>query len=204
MKPGPLVWALAVVVAVAAFLAGRSSAAAPGEGSGEVTFARDMIAHHEQAVDMALRLRDRTSDAELRQIARDIVLTQTSQMGRMQGWLALWGVPLAGREAPMAGMRDAMGMATPQQVQALDTMSAREAEVSFLQLMIRHHQGGVMMARDGLEMMRVPDARRLAESIVNAQLSEIEAMTALLRGRDAEPLPPLPEHGGAHGAGHGN
>jgi uncharacterized protein (DUF305 family) len=49
-----------------------------------------------QAVEMALVLRDRTSDAELRQFALDILLTQQVPIGQMQGWLAMWGVPFSG------------------------------------------------------------------------------------------------------------
>jgi predicted cobalt transporter CbtA len=57
----------------------------PIEDSPEVTFARDMAVHHAQAMEMALVLRDRSTDAELRQFALDIMLTQQAQIGQMQG-----------------------------------------------------------------------------------------------------------------------
>src|SRR5687768_5655812 len=58
----------------------------PSESSPEVTFARDMIAHHQQAVEMSLILRDRTTDEALGRFALDILLTQQGQAGQMQGW----------------------------------------------------------------------------------------------------------------------
>ncbi|HMN29918.1 MAG TPA: DUF305 domain-containing protein, partial [Caldilineaceae bacterium] len=68
---------------------------APAEGSAEVGFARDMAMHHAQAVNLAMLLRDRSDDEEMRQLALDILLTQQAQIGMMQGWLAVWGLPYA-------------------------------------------------------------------------------------------------------------
>ncbi len=79
-------------------------AAAPSEA--DIGFARDMAAHHAQAVDMAERIRSRTADPRLRSLATDIVLTQQAQIGRMQGWLELWGEPLTSTAPPMAWADD--------------------------------------------------------------------------------------------------
>lgn len=58
-------------------------------------FAQEMSVHHAQAVDMAERIRVRTSDAGIAVLATDIVLTQQAQIGRFQGWLESWGEPLS-------------------------------------------------------------------------------------------------------------
>jgi uncharacterized protein (DUF305 family) len=163
----------------------------PAEGSPEVTFARDMAAHHTQAVEMALILRDRSNDEELRRFALDILLTQQAQIGQMDGWLAAWGLPLSGLQPPMSGMGEMMGMATRKQINELQTLAVSNAEVSFLQLMIRHHQGGVIMAQAALRQTNRPEVVRLATAIVAGQQSEIDYMTDLLARRGAEPLPPL-------------
>lgn len=128
----------------------------PAEDGVEATFARDMQAHHSQAVAMALPLRDRSTDPNLRTLALDIMLTQQAQIGQMQGWLATWGLPMSGTEPPMGGMGAMMGMASQQQVNDLQTLPVLQAEVSFLQLMIRHHQGGVAMAQAALRQTRQP------------------------------------------------
>jgi uncharacterized protein (DUF305 family) len=176
---------------------GRALELRPNEGSPEVVFARDMIAHHEQAVEMALILRDRTRDSTLRDYALDIILTQQGQVGQMQGWLSSYGVPLVGVNPPMRGQGEMMGMAKRANVNALRTVSVPQLEVRFLQLMITHHEGGVMMARDVLERTGRPEVRRLAQSVVDGQSGEIRFMEGLLKARGGtrpEPLPPM-NHG---------
>jgi uncharacterized protein (DUF305 family) len=173
------------------FAVSRPRVSFPAEGSSEVTFARDMMAHHAQAVEMAVMIRDRTEDAELRTFALDITLTQQAQIGQMQGWLAVWNVPVSGLEPPMQGMGEAMGMATRAEINELETLPVDEAEVKFLQLMTRHHQGGVVMAESLLGESQQSEVRTLATSIVNGQKAEIKYMTSLLGERGAEPPQPL-------------
>lgn len=157
----------------------------PAENSYEVVFARDMVAHHQQAVDMALIMRDRATNAEIRQFALDIALTQQAQIGQMQGWLAAWGRPNNGATPPMGGHGDLMGMASAEDVERLKTLPPTEAETLFLQLMIPHHQGGVAMARSVLPGTQRPEVTRLATAIINGQQSEIDYMKALLAKRGA-------------------
>lgn len=171
------------------------SARMPGEGSPEATFARDMGAHHEQAVEMAVIVRDRGNDEILRTMALDIILTQQAQLGMMQGWLAVWGPPVNGPAAPMGGQGEMMGMASYDDILQLQTLPPTDLEIRFLQLMIRHHQGGVMMAQAALQQTDRPEVVRLATSIVNSQQSEIKAMRDILQSRGAplpEPVMPMP------------
>jgi uncharacterized protein (DUF305 family) len=176
---------LVVIILIAAGLAGWwwVSNLKPTADSPDVSFARDMSDHHAQAVDMAVKIRDRTTDPELRIFALDIILTQQNQIGQMQGWLNVWQYPLASSNSMMSSHGQMMGMATVEQVYALDTLPVAEAEISFLQLMIRHHQGGVVMARTVLNQTTRPEITRLANSIVVGQQSEISYMKELLQKR---------------------
>jgi uncharacterized protein (DUF305 family) len=174
------------------------SARPPAEGDPAVTFARDMSAHHKQAVEMALIVRDRTEDAELRQLLIDMILTQQSQFGQMQGWLQAWDLPAAGLQPPMTGQMlhngqlmamtpGMMGMQPQAKVNALQTLELPQAEIEFLRLMIAHHRGGVLMAEAVLAQTQRSEVRRLAESIVTAQTGEIDYMRDLLRQRGVAP-----------------
>lgn len=187
----PVAIGLALAAALLALALGWLFTRMPGEGSPEATFARDMSAHHEQAVAMALILRERSADEVLRAVTNDIILTQQSQIGQMAGWLEVWGLPRSGSGPAMGGMAEMMGMATQADVNTLETLPAAEAEVKFLQLMIRHHQGGVFMAEDALAHAARPEVIRLAQSIVSAQQAEITLMRDLLALRGAQPLPDL-------------
>lgn len=185
---------LAALVAALGFAALWWRERPPAENSAEVTFSRDMIAHHTQAVAMALNLRDRSSDERLRTLLIDMVLTQQGQIGIMHGWLEAWGRPFGGVNPPMGGMGEMMGMARPEQVESLRTLPVDQAEVLFLQLMIRHHQGALLMAKDLLARPARPEVARLAQSVYDAQQSEIALMQELLKQRGGalpEPLQPM-------------
>jgi len=91
---------LAAGVALALLFASQP----PSNNSAEAGFARDMIVHHGQAVQMAEIVRDRTNSDAMRIVASDISLTQQAQVGIMQGWLGVWGLSIGSSEPAMAWM----------------------------------------------------------------------------------------------------
>ncbi|WP_192930791.1 DUF305 domain-containing protein [Deinococcus sp. AJ005] len=179
---------LALGLAALLLLPRLNQSSGPAEGSTEVRFVREMIQHHAQAVDLSTRIRENGSDPAVRTLALDIILSQQEQIGQMHGWLTLWNRPWGG-----AGMTAehalSMGMATPQQVKSLDTLPPAQAEVTFLQLMTRHHQGALMMAEPALGAGVRPEVQALARQIEASQSAEIRSMTEMLKERGAEPLP---------------
>jgi uncharacterized protein (DUF305 family) len=184
-------------------LPGSTEASAPGADSVDVGFAQDMSVHHQQAVQMASWERDHTADPALHQLAFDIETTQLQQIGRMQGWLGLWGAaadPPGGRHMTWmttgdhphssAGGVDTMpGMATSEELRALRAASGEQLDVLFLQLMLRHHEGGVVMLRYATEHASVPEVRNLAAQMLSAQTSESDYLRQLLTARGGTPLP---------------
>ena len=198
-------WLLAVVfgfVAVTAFTLFLTSRP-PGDGSAEAGFARDMMVHHAQAVEMAELLRDKSVSPEIETLAADIALTQQAQIGQMQGWLAVWGLPMTGTEPAMAWMghptNDRMpGMATPKDIEAFRNASPEVAEGRFLRLMIPHHQAAVPMAEAVLDETDRPEVRQLAGAIVASQKAEIEVMRGMLKERGAKSAEGSHSPGGHH------
>jgi uncharacterized protein (DUF305 family) len=201
---------LVVVLSVAALIiAGTGGWLLRGDGGSTVKmssssvdagFARDMSTHHTQAVTMAGYERDNTTNAGLKVLAYDIETSQEFQLGEMQGWLDGWGLSRESSEQPMAWMSASMhmhigagglmpGMATPAQMNRLQTLHGKALDVLFLQLMIHHHQGGVPMAKYAIEHASTGYVRDLAQSIYNAQTAEIVEMEQLLRGLGGTPLP---------------
>ena len=206
--------ALALVLAGAlllggVFALGRLSAPVasnPSTTSAEAGFARDMRTHHTQAVDMSMIVRDETDDPEIRLLAYDIAMTQQSQAGQMLGWLADWNLtttstepemtwmmrpPLTGTDAHQHGETSAHtagdpmpGLATPEQMARLKTLTGVAAERFYLELMIAHHKGGVEMAEAALDRSRERVVVQLATGIVKSQTAEIELMESLLAQRE--------------------
>jgi uncharacterized protein (DUF305 family) len=189
--------ALALVLAVAAGALGYLwwQDRPPGEGSAEAGFLRDMQVHHNQAVVMAMIMRDRTDDEQLRFMTTDIAFTQTNEMGMMQGYLNLWDLSPTGEDPAMTWMGHPTtglmpGMATPDQVRLLETLPVDEAEVLFLQLMNRHHIAGVEMAQAFIDRSDNAEVEQLAEAMIRTQDSEISIMNLMLEERGAEPVTP--------------
>jgi uncharacterized protein (DUF305 family) len=179
--------------------------ATPGDDSAEAGFARDMATHHAQAVEMSFVVRDKSADEELRTLAYDIIVTQSTQRGVFMGWLQEWGLPQASSRprmawmpghAGMAGMagHGAMqmhGMASDDELRRLRSAAGVEAEVLFLQLMIRHHEGGVLMARALLGLSARDGISQIAKSIEEGQAAEVTLMTEMLAKRGARPYDSL-------------
>ncbi|MFF1697141.1 DUF305 domain-containing protein [Streptomyces sp. NPDC058257] len=177
---------------------GSSGTSAPSTESADAGFARDMATHHQQAVEMSYIVRDRTKDEEIRRLAYDIAQTQANQRGMLLGWLDLWELPKVPQGAPMEwmGMGDMPpgedgalmpGMATNTELKGLGKLSGRAAEVRYLQLMTRHHKGGIHMAEGCVDRCEVGVELRLAQGMVDSQESEIELMADLLKARGAKP-----------------
>nr|WP_269330181.1 DUF305 domain-containing protein [Kineosporia babensis] len=200
--------ALVLLVATLLLVTYIQGPAKPADNSAAAGFARDMIDHHAQAVDMATIVQRRTQDEDVRYLTTDMALTQSNQMGQMQGWLNVWGLTVGRSGAPMewmegheaehelagldpedipeAGSSLMPGMATQADVNKLRTLPTGEADVLFLQLMIKHHRGGVSMAQAALKLTDEPVAVNLAQTIVKAQQSEIDLMENMLAERGAE------------------
>jgi uncharacterized protein (DUF305 family) len=197
------------LVAAGAFAIGRLSApvaSAPSTTSAEAGYARDMQTHHAQAVELAMIVRDESDDPDIRLLAYDIATSQSQQAGQMFGWLAEWKLPQAESEPSMTWMTrppisggtghdhgegdsahtagDPMpGLATPEQITELKSLTGVDAEKLFLELMIAHHKGGVLMSEALLDRSDERVVVSLATSIVQAQTSEIGYMQDLLAAR---------------------
>src|ERR687896_697200 len=165
---------------------------APGEDSAEAGFARDMIVHHAQAVQMAEIVRGKTESEEIRTLAADIALTQQAQIGQMQGWLQVWDLPPTGTEPAMSWMGHPTegrmpGMASPEEINRLRDAPPEEADRMFLRLMIPHHKAALPMARAVLERTDRPEVRSLATAIASSQKGEIKIMQEMLKSRGEWP-----------------
>jgi uncharacterized protein (DUF305 family) len=206
-----LVAALLFLAGVIGYRIGRPDP--PGAGSADVGFLQDMIVHHEQAIAMSYETVSVATDWEVRAFAKEILVAQQYEIGLMEGWLRRWGHPrdsgrsTAMRWAGMAHPKNAMvGMASADEIQALDRATGRDVDDRFLRLMIAHHAGGVAMAEEILERGHDGAVRELAGRVISAQRSEITEMQATRRRLKLPPaeLPAAvsPPDGGAPHGGH--
>jgi uncharacterized protein (DUF305 family) len=192
---------LVVALCFGAGLLVGSRTGIPRDDSVEAGFARDMATHHAQAVDMSFLVRDKSSDRVMRTLAADIIVTQSTQRGLFMGWLQQWGLPQASSRPRMAWMpghahqaaaADSAalmhGMASDGELRSLADATGTEAEIRFLQLMIRHHEGGIVMARALMALSDRPELVQMAKGIEESQGAEIAQMQSMLTARGAQPL----------------
>ncbi|GAA2702545.1 DUF305 domain-containing protein [Micromonospora olivasterospora] len=190
---GTLVVAAAVVVGLLLGYAGgllTPRLTRPGDASPEAGFARDMTTHHAQAVAMGLIAYQHGTDPEVVTIGGDIATGQQGEIGTMQTWLRSWGLDPTGSQPRMAWMpdgpamvRDGLmpGMATPEEMAKLRAAKGRELDILFLDMMIRHHIGGIHMIDGILKASDEPDVVRTARAMKNTQQTDL---TNLKNARD--------------------
>lgn len=135
----------------------------------EEAFITSMIPHHQEAVESARAVLETTQRPEVRELAQDVITTQTEEITTLEGWLTQW-YPDAAEADVTPMMEDPIGL------------SPDEADRAFLKGMIRHHQGAIDMARSYLDadFEKQVEVAQMAEAIVTVQDGEIEQMRGWL------------------------
>jgi len=166
--------------------AASSAPASKTKTEADVVFASMMIPHHAQAISMADTALKQATDPKVKALATKIKAAQGPEIERMSGWLTGWGapVPAADTGSDMAGM-EGMGDQTGGMMSAKDITTLNKATGSafdrmWLQMMVKHHQGAIAMAKTALEQGANPEAKKLARSIIDGQSAEIAEMSSIL------------------------
>lgn len=149
---------------------------------------REMIGHHNQAVEMTSLLPARTRRSDLMTLGARISISQADEIGVMRRWLARHGAvadsatahAMAGHGEPagsagpvtpeMSGRHRMPGMLTAAQMLALRKARGRTFERLFLQGMIQHHEGALAMVK---ALMDTPGAAQ--ESALNRFVNDVSA-----------------------------
>ena len=157
-----------------------------------------MIMHHAQAVEMTALINDRTGNEKLRLLGSRISHSQADEMKYMERWLKLRGEP-ASMPMPamqhMPGMdmskhhRQEMmmpGMLTKEQMDALKAAKGAEFDRLFLQGMIQHHKGALVMVEELFNTAGSGQDSELfnfATDVDSGQRAEIKIMESMLGER---------------------
>jgi len=148
----------------------------------DLMFARMMIPHHEQALEMSVLALTISTDSDVRDLAQRIDDGQGPEIKLMRSWLGSnESAEGMGHEMPDGTMMDSdemAGMASEENLAELASLTSPEFDALFLQLMIAHHEGALAMV-EMIEGSANAEALALAEEISIAQGDEIEEMTGL-------------------------
>jgi uncharacterized protein (DUF305 family) len=172
--------ALAFLVGAGGYFIGVRTAAPPTSAVDE-GFLQDMSDHHDQAVRIAQLGAQRATDPVVRDFATEVLLFQRRELGLMQAYQQERGITAADYDPnrttmawmdmprPLSTMN---GMATPEQLDALEQATGTEFDVLFLELMKTHHVGGAHMAEYAAQHAADAKIRTLADRMARNQTAE--------------------------------
>lgn len=138
----------------------------------DVAFMQGMIPHHEQAIEMAELVPDRTDSRRLCDLAPEIIEVQEAEIEQLREWLEEAGADAGGDHD-----HDEMeGMLSEEELTELREAEGQEFDCLFAEHMIFHHEGAIEMSEDVLEDGRAKRVTDLADEIIAVQREEIEMM----------------------------
>lgn len=148
----------------------------------DVEFAQGMIAHHEQAVEMAEIALDPNAGAgaEVTDLATRIQAAQEPEIEQMTAWLTAAGESTTMDLSDGHDMSEMEGMMSAEQMDALVVATGPEFDQMWLEMMIVHHEGAISQSETVKADGSNSDVLLLADQIITAQQGEIAEMQALL------------------------
>ena len=147
-----------------------------------------MIMHHAQAVEMTDLIESRTTNKGIHLIGSRISKSQADEMEFMKRWLEIRGEKLSmsshGGHSHGASHQGMMpGMLTPQQMDALKNARGSEFDRLFLEGMIQHHKGALVMVKELFDTSGSGQDAELfnfATDVDSGQRAEIKVMQTML------------------------
>jgi uncharacterized protein (DUF305 family) len=174
-----IVLALVAAVVLAACNQGgqdqSSAPATPAPNAADVTFTQNMIPHHQQAIDMAKLADTHTERPQLRQLADSIITSQGQEITQLQGWLRSWDKPATPEGMGHGGM-EMPGTMSEADMSRLMESTGTEFDLAFAEMMAKHHQGAIDMAKAELKDGSAPEVKQFAQKVIDDQQKEIDQL----------------------------
>jgi uncharacterized protein (DUF305 family) len=151
----------------------------------DVRFMQGMIGHHAQALEMSALLPSRSIREDMRLLARRIEVSQADEIAMMQRWLEARGQKVPDPHAHHAQGATLMpGMLTPEEMSRLAEAKGAAFDRLFLELMIKHHEGALIMVNDLFSSAGAGQEAEIfafASDVDADQRMEIDRMRGMLR-----------------------
>lgn len=151
----------------------------------DADFAKKMIIHNQQAIQIADMAKKRAVSGEVRLIATNIDTKLSAETQQYINWLTEWGESYLNlSEFPQTEGHDLYpkgpGMASLGELNALKVATGSSVDEQFLNLMVMHHEGTVKMANDAaFENMQLGKMLQLKAKTLKRQAEEVKTMKRL-------------------------
>ena len=143
----------------------------------DLRFIDAMTPHHQGAVEMAKEAQQKSKRPELKALATNMIKSQDQEIVEMKQWRQAW-YPKA-ESTPMASDSKTGKMVPSDQMQGMSMnlgAADDQFDLRFINAMIPHHEGAIVMGKDALQKSQRPAVRKLAEEIVKSQQQEIDQL----------------------------
>ena len=138
----------------------------------DVAFVQMMIPDHQMTAEMAEMAEKKADSKDLKTLAAQMRKEQPAAVATLQGWLKAWGKPTS---SDMAGM-DMPGAMSDKDMDMLDSMSGMEFDMMFAEMMIKHHEGSMQMARDEQANGASTEVKAMAADMLEQQQAEVQQL----------------------------
>lgn len=147
----------------------------------DLRFIDAMAMHHQSAVIMAQEAQEKSKRPEIKQLASNIIKEQKKEIAQMKQWRQAWYPQASEQPVAYGGANKSVVPMSAKQHGAMmmsEDLGAADAQfdLRFINAMIPHHEGAVVMAKDALNKSNHPEIKQLAQNIIASQQAEIEQM----------------------------
>ena len=153
----------------------------PADADYDLRFIDGMTVHHQGAVNMAKELLNKSQRPEMKKLANSIIAAQNREINQMKEWRKTWYAKADSTPMAYHAQMGHMMAMTPEQMQSMMMsmdLGAADAQfdLRFLNAMIPHHEGALVMAQDALKKSKRPELNKLSQEILTSQKQEIQQM----------------------------
>ena len=152
----------------------------PADAEYDLRFIDAMIPHHQGAINMAKQVLQNSTRPQLKKLAEEIIQAQEKEIAQMQEWRKTWYPDAKEAIAYHAAMGHSMPMSSEQMDSMMMTVDLGAADSGFdqrfINAMIPHHEGALIMAKDAQTKSKRSEIQQLAQAILTSQEAEIKLM----------------------------
>ena len=156
---------------MAATLLALAGCGASSPTEADKTFVADMTPHHALGVRMAAMALEKADDVRVREFGFTMGRYQQAEFDQLSAMATSWKATASGH---------AHGMLTPVEEDALAALDGRAFDKAWLEQMIIHHEGAVVMATSEVAVGSDAKTKAIAANIATVQTKEITKMKAVL------------------------
>jgi len=145
----------------------------PGESDApyELQFIDTMTRHHRDGIEVGQLAAARAQHHELRECGAKLAARQERQVQLMAEWRDQW---YAGK--PNAENRHLPGISFLNRAD-LDSLSGNDFDLKFIDMMIPHYRGGIVMAKEAFSKVEQGELKALSQQIMDVQEKDIKMLS---------------------------